>query len=258
MIKKINDIRGIVLAGGAGTRLHPLTKVTSKQLLPVYNKPMIYFPISTLIDIGIKEILLITTPMDLNNFRTLLGDGSQWNVKISYEIQEKPNGIAESLIIAENHIDDRDCILILGDNLFYGPNMKELIIDAYKDNTGATIFGHKVSDPERYGVIEFMDKKVISLEEKPNNPKSNWIATGLYMYDKRASQFAKKLKPSKRNEIEITDLNNVYLEEDTLNVKLLDSDNYWLDTGTFDSLLEASNFVRDVERKTGTKISDLD
>tara|TARA_B100001540_G_C15815903_1_gene647389 strand:+ start:4734 stop:5510 length:777 start_codon:yes stop_codon:yes gene_type:complete len=258
MTKEISDLKGIVLAGGAGTRLHPLTKVTSKQLLPIYNKPMIYFPLSTLINIGIKEILLISTPIDLKNFQALLGDGSQWNVKISYEVQEKPNGIAESLVIAEDYIDDCDCILILGDNLFYGPNIKDLIVDAYKANIGATIFGHKVPDPERYGVIEFQDKKVISLEEKPNNPKSSWVATGLYIYDKRASQFAKKLKPSKRNEIEITDLNNTYLKEDKLNVQFLDSDNYWLDTGTFDALLEASNFVRNIEKKTGNKISDLD
>ena len=253
--KDISNLKGIVLAGGAGTRLHPLTKVTSKQLLPIYNRPMIYFPLSTLINVGIKEILIITTPEDSKKFNSLLKDGSQWGVQITYEVQKSPDGIAQSLIIAEDFLDSKDCILILGDNLFYGPDLSNKISQAYQRNSGATIFGYEVQDPERYGVIDFKDDKVLSIEEKPLSPKSNYVATGLYIYDKEVTNLAKILKPSERGELEITDLNLMYLKDNNLKLQFLDNKYSWLDTGTFDALLEASIFIRDVENSLGKPIT---
>jgi len=253
--KDISNLKGIVLAGGAGTRLHPLTKVTSKQLLPIYNRPMIYFPLSTLINVGIKEILIITTPEDSEKFNSLLKDGSQWGVQITYEVQKSPDGIAQALIIAEEFLDNKDCILILGDNLFYGPDLSNKIAQAYQRNSGATIFGYEVQDPERYGVIDFKDNKVLSIEEKPLSPKSNYVATGLYIYDKEVTKLAKILKPSERGELEITDLNLMYLKDNNLKLQFLDSEYSWLDTGTFDALLEASIFIRDVEKALGKPIT---
>ena len=241
-----SNYKGIVLAGGAGSRLYPLTKVISKQLLPIYNRPMIYYPLSILINAKIKDILIITTPEDQENFKKLLGDGSQWGVKLNYSVQEKPEGIAQSLIIADKWLKSNPVVLILGDNLFFGPDLFLKIEKAINENDGATIFGYHVDDPERYGVLE-LDKSnnVLSIVEKPDNPISNWAATGLYIYDENASIIAKDLKKSERGEYEITDLNRKYLEQKNLNVVYLDKDYSWLDTGTHITLLEASNFVKD-------------
>ena len=249
----INDnqnIKGIILAGGAGTRLYPLTKITSKQLLPIYNKPMIFYPLSVLINTGIKDVMIITTKEDQDNFKKLLGYGDEWGINIDYIIQKKPEGIAQSLIICEEWINNSSVALILGDNLFFGPDFNELIIDAINKNQGATIFCIESNTPERFGVIDFDEKSnILSIEEKPEKPKSNWIVTGLYIYDNNASSLADTLKKSTRGEYEITDLNMIYLNNNKLNVKKLDSSYSWLDTGTFDTLLEASNYVKNLEKK---------
>lgn len=253
-----NNHKGIILAGGSGTRLFPVTKVVSKQLLPIYDKPMIYYPISTLINSGIKEIMIITTPLDQIIFQRLLGNGSQWGVNFEYEIQEKPEGIAQSLLIAESWLNGSSPVLILGDNLFFGPDIYSKVNIAMKKNIGATLFGYKVNDPKRFGVVEFDEtNKVISIEEKPKNPKSTWAVTGLYIFNDKAVSYARRLKKSERGEYEITDINKVYLDEQNLNVILLGEEFSWLDTGTHESLLDASNFVKNTELKSGIKVADL-
>ena len=251
-------MKGIILAGGSGTRLYPLTMVTSKQLLPVYDKPMIYYPLSTLMLAGIKDILIISTPQDLPNFERLLGDGSQYGIKLSYKEQPSPDGLAQAFLIGEEFIGDEPCAMVLGDNIFYGNGFSKLLREAVVNSTAgkATIFGYYVNDPERFGIVEFDENgKVISVEEKPQNPKSNYCITGLYFYDKRVVEYAKQVKPSKRGELEITDLNRIYLEDGTLNVKLLGRGFAWLDTGTMDSLVEASDFVQMIQKRQGIEIS---
>lgn len=244
--------KGIILAGGSGTRLHPVTRVVSKQLLPIYNQPMIYYPLSTLIKSGIKDILIITTPQDEVLFKRLLDIENDWGVKISFKVQDKPEGIAQAFLIAENWLDGSQSILILGDNLFFGPNLNKIINKSCLENIGATIFGYKVNNPNRFGVIEFDNKKkVLSIEEKPKNPKSSWAATGLYIFNNDVVNRTKKLKKSSRGELEITDLNNTYLNEEKLNVVTLDKNYYWLDTGTHESLLEASNIAKKIQDKHG-------
>ncbi len=255
-------MKGIVLAGGSGTRLYPLTLVTSKQLLPVYDKPMIYYPLSTLMLAGIRDILIISTPTDLPNFERLLGDGSSMGVRLSYKVQPNPNGLAEAFVLGEEFIGDDSCAMILGDNIFYGNGMTPLLKSAVENaekNHRASVFGYYVEDPERFGVVEFDDSgRVVSIEEKPKFPKSNYAVTGLYFYDGRAVEFAKSMKPSARGELEITDLNRLFLEAGALDVKLLGRGFAWLDTGTMDSLLEASDFVRMVEKRQGIKISAVE
>lgn len=255
-------MKGIVLAGGSGTRLYPLTLVTSKQLLPVYDKPMIYYPLSTLMLAGIRDILIISTPTDLPNFERLLGDGSSMGVRLSYKVQPNPNGLAEAFVLGEEFIGDDSCAMILGDNIFYGNGMTPLLKSAVENaekNHRASVFGYYVEDPERFGVVEFNDSgRVVSIEEKPKFPKSNYAVTGLYFYDGRAVEFAKSMKPSARGELEITDLNRLFLEAGALDVKLLGRGFAWLDTGTMDSLLEASDFVRMVEKRQGIKISAVE
>lgn len=251
-------MKGIILAGGSGTRLYPLTLVTSKQLLPVYDKPMIYYPLSTLMLAGIKDILIISTPQDLPNFERLLGDGSQYGIKLSYKEQPSPDGLAQAFLIGEEFIGDESCAMILGDNIFYGNGFGNLLREAVENSTvgKATIFGYYVNDPERFGIVEFdADGKAVSLEEKPQNPKSNYCITGLYFYDKRVVEYAKQIKPSERGELEITDLNRIYLEDGSLNVKLLGRGFAWLDTGTMDSLVEASDFVQMIQKRQGIEIS---
>lgn len=251
-------MKGIILAGGSGTRLYPLTMITSKQLLPVYDKPMVYYPLSTLMLARIRDILIISTPQDLPNFCRLLGDGSQFGLKLSYKVQPSPDGLAQSFIIGEEFIGDDCCTMVLGDNIFYGSGFSSLLREAAEnaEKGEATIFGYYVNDPERFGIVEFDESgKVISVEEKPKQPKSNYCITGLYFYDNRVVKFAKEVKPSARGELEITDLNRMYLEDGTLNVKLLGRGYAWLDTGTMDSLVEAADFVQMIEKRQGIKIA---
>lgn len=261
LIRGILYMKGIVLAGGAGTRLYPLTMVTSKQLLPIYDKPMIFYPLSTLMMAGIKDILIISTPQDLPNFRLLLGDGKQYGINLFYEEQPYPDGLAQAFIIGESFINGDSCALILGDNIFYGNGLGGKLKRAYQNslNNKCTMFGYYVNDPERFGVIEFSeDERIISVEEKPKNPKSNYIATGLYFYNNSIVEYAKRVKPSPRGELEITDLNNLYIKEGKMELELLGRGNAWLDTGTMESLLEASNFVSIVETRQGIQIAALE
>jgi glucose-1-phosphate thymidylyltransferase len=251
-------MKGLILAGGSGTRLYPLTMITSKQLLPVYDKPMLYYPLSTLMLAGIRDILIISTPRDLPNFERLLGDGRQFGINLSYKVQPSPDGLAQAFIIGEEFIGDDCCAMVLGDNIFYGngfiPLLKEAVTNAEKGE--ATIFGYYVNDPERFGVVEFNEHgKVISVEEKPRQPRSNYCITGLYFYSSGVAKKAKSIKPSARGELEITDLNRMYLEDGALNVKLLGRGFAWLDTGTIDSLMEAADFVQMIEKRQGIKFS---
>ncbi|WP_324177156.1 glucose-1-phosphate thymidylyltransferase RfbA [Ligilactobacillus salivarius] len=252
-------MKGIILAGGSGTRLYPITKGISKQLIPVYDKPMIYYPLSTLMLAGIKDILIISTPEYTPLFKQLLGDGSEWGISLTYKVQEKPNGLAEAFILGADFIGNDSVCLILGDNIYYGSGLSKLVQEAARKTDGATVFGYHVNDPERFGVVDFdSNMKALSIEEKPENPKSNYAVTGLYFYDNTVVEKAKNLKPSDRGELEITDINKLYLDEGKLDVKLMGRGYAWLDTGTHDSMMEAASFIATIQKRQNLKVACLE